>query len=152
MSTEPSQIIALDPFTVQIALKMPFAPFINALTGFEYSIVSPIAVQHFGDNFASNPVGTGPFKFVQWDRDEKIVLEANDTHWAGRPSLDRIIFRSIPDNSVRLMELQQGDLHVMEFPNPDEIPLIRGDAQLALLMQSSLNVGYLAMNMDKLTL
>ena len=144
-----SQIIALDPFTVQIALKMPFAPFINALTGFEYSIVSPMAVQHFGDNFASNPVGTGPFKFVQWDRDDKIVLEANDTHWAGRPSLDRIIFRSIPDNSVRLMELQQGDLHVMEFPNPDEIPLIRGDAQLELLMQSSLNVGYLAMNMDK---
>ena len=47
------------------------------------------------------------------------------------------------------MELQQGDLHVMEFPNPDEIPLIRGDAQLELLMQSSLNVGYLAMNMDK---
>ena len=144
-----SQIIALDPFTVQIALKMPFAPFINALTGFEYSIVSPIAVQHFGDNFASNPVGTGPFKFVQWDRDDKIVLEANDTHWAGRPSLDRLIFRSIRDNSVRLMELQQGDLHVMEFPNPDEIPFIRGDAQLEILMQSSLNVGYLAMNMDK---
>ena len=144
-----SQIIALDPFTAQISLKMPFAPFINALTGFEYSIVSPMAVQHFGDNFASNPVGTGPFKFVRWDRDDKIVLEANDTHWAGRPSLDRIIFRSIPDNSVRLMELQQGDLHVMEFPNPDEIPLIRGDAQLELLMQSSLNVGYLAMNMDK---
>ena len=47
------------------------------------------------------------------------------------------------------MELQQGNLHAMEFPNPDEIPIIRGDAQLELLMQSSLNIGYLAMNMDK---
>ena len=47
------------------------------------------------------------------------------------------------------MEMQQGRLHAMEFPNPDEIPLIRGDAQLELLMRSSLNVGYLAMNMEK---
>ena len=144
-----SQIIALDPFTVQIALKTPFAPFISMVAGTSFSIVSPTAVQHFGGNFAENPVGTGPFKFVQWDRDDKIVLEANDTHWAGRPSLGRIIFRSIPDNSVRLMELQQGRLHAMEFPNPDEIPSIRGDAQLELLTQSALNVGYLAMNMDK---
>ena len=144
-----SQILAIDSLTVQIILKIPFAPFINALTSFEYSIVSPAAVQHFRANFADNPVGTGPFKFVRWERGDKIVLEANDTHWAGRPSLDQIIFRSIPDNSVRLMELQQGNLHAMEFPNPDELSIIRGDAQLELLMQPSLNVGYLAMNMEK---
>jgi peptide/nickel transport system substrate-binding protein len=144
-----NQIIALDPFTVQIALKMPFAPFINALTGFEYSIVSPIAVQHFGDNFASNPVGTGPFKFVRWDKRDKIVLTANDMHWAGEPALDGLIFRTIPDNSVRFMELQQGNIHAMEFPNPDDIPLIQGDARLELIMQPSLNVGFIAMNMDK---
>ena len=64
-------------------------------------------------------------------------------------SFDRIIFRSIPDNSVRLMEPQQGRLHAMEFPNPDEIPIIRSDGRLELLMQPSLNVGYVAMNMDK---
>lgn len=144
-----SQILALDSLTVQIILRIPFAPFINALTSFEYSIVSPAAVQHFRTNFADNPVGTGPFKFVRWERGDRIVLEANDTHWAGRPSLDQIIFRSIPDNSVRLMELQQGNLHAMEFPNPDELSIIRGDAQLELLMQPSLNVGYLAMNMEK---
>ena len=83
-----SQITALDPFTVQIVLKMPFAPFISTVAGTAFSIVSPMAVRHFGESFTSNPVGTGPFKFVQWDRDDKIVLEANDTHWAGRPSLD----------------------------------------------------------------
>ena len=144
-----NQITALDPFTVQITLKMPFAPFINTLTGFSYSIVSPAAVQHLGVNFANHPVGTGPFKFVRWDRGDKIVLEANDAHWTGSPSLNRIIFRSIPDNSVRLMELQQGRLHAMEFPNPDDLPIIRGDGGLELLMQPSLNVGYVAMNMDK---
>ena len=63
--------------------------------------------------------------------------------------LDCIIFRSIPDNAMRLTELQEGTLHAMEFPNPDEIPLIQGDPQLEILMQPSLNTGYLAMNMEK---
>ena len=140
-----SQIIALDPFTVQIQLKTPYAPFISTLAGTSFSIVSPVAVRTLGEN----PIGTGPFKFVQWDRDDQIVLSANDTHWAGKPSLNRLIFRSIPDNAMRLAELQAGNLHVMEFPNPDEIPLIQGDPQLALLMQPSLNTGYVAMNMEK---
>ena len=140
-----SQIIALDPFTVQIQLKTPYAPFISTLAGTSFSIVSPVAVRTLGEN----PIGTGPFKFVQWDRDDQIVLSANDTHWAGKPSLNRLIFRSIPDNAMRLAELQASNLHVMEFPNPDEIPLIQGDPQLALLMQPSLNIGYVAMNMEK---
>ena len=67
-----SQITALDPFTVQIVLKTPFAPFISTVAGTTFSIISPMAVQHFGDNFANNPVGTGPFKFVRWDRDDKM--------------------------------------------------------------------------------
>ena len=140
-----SQIVALDPFTVQIQLKTPYAPFISTLAGTSFSIVSPVAVQTLGEN----PIGTGPFKFVRWDRDDKIVLSANDTYWAGKPALDRLIFRSIPDNAMRLTELQAGNLHIMEFPNPDEIPLIQGDPQLEILMQPSLNTGYLAMNMEK---
>ena len=144
-----AQITALDPFTVQIQLKTPYAPFISTLAGTSFSIVSPTAAQSFGEDFGNNPVGTGPFKFVQWDRNDKIVLAANNQHWAGRPALDRLIFRSIPDNAVRLVELQNGNLHAMEFPNPDEIPLIQGDPQLEVLMRPSLNIGYLAMNMEK---
>lgn len=134
---------------MQIQLKTPYAPFISTLASTSFSIVSPAATQSFGVDFGNNPVGTGPFKFVQWDRNDKIVLEANETHWAGSPTFDRLIFRSIPDNAVRLMGLQEGNLHVMEFPDPDEIPLIQGDPQFEVLMQLSLNVGYLAMNMEK---
>ncbi len=143
------QITAIDPWTVQIRLKTPYAPFISTLAGTSFSIVSPAAAQRFGASFGDNPVGTGPFKFVQWDRNDKVVLEANDQHWAGRPALDRLIFRSIPDNAVRLVELQKGNLHAMEFPNPDEIPLIQGDPEFEILMQPSLNIGYLALNIEK---
>ena len=144
-----TQVIALDAFTVQITLETPYAPFISALTRTNFAMVSPTAIEHFGENFGTNPVGTGPFKFLQWDKDDKIVLTANDAHWTGKPALDRLIFRSIPDNGERLMALQQGDLHVMEFPNPEDIPLIQSDAQLELARQPGLNVGYLAMNMEK---
>ena len=143
------RIDALDAFTVQFQIKTPYAPFISALAKTAFSIVSPTAVAKFGDDFDNNPVGTGPFKFVQWDKHDKIVLTANDMHWAGKPALDGLIFRSIPDNSVRLMELQQGNIHTMEFPNPDDIPLIQDDPRLELLMQPSLNVGFIAMNMEK---
>ena len=143
------QITALDDFTVQIHLKTPYAPFLSTMASSENAIVSPIAVAHFGESFGNNPVGTGPFKFVQWDRNDQIVLTANNTHWAGKPEIDRLIFRSIPDNSERYMELQEGDIHIMEFPNADDLATIRGDTRLELLMQPSLNVGYLAMNMEK---
>ncbi len=144
-----SHIIAIDEFTLEIQLFAPYAPFLASIASTENSIVSQAAVMHYGSDFENNPVGTGPFKFVQWDRNDQIVLQASETHWAGKPAIDRFVFRSIPDNLERYMELQAGNLHVMEFPNPDVLSEIRSDPMLDLLMQPSLNVGYLAMNMEK---
>lgn len=141
--------VALDTFTVQFQLKMAYAPFISTLAEPVFSIVSPTAVAKSGADYDNNPVGTGPFKFVQWDKHDKIVLTANDIHWAGKPALDGLIFRTIPDNSVRLMELQQGNIHVMEFPNPDDLSLIQGNPRYDIIMRPSLSVGFLAMNIDK---
>jgi peptide/nickel transport system substrate-binding protein len=143
------KITAVDEFTVQIHLKTAYAPFIYTIAITSFSIVSPTAVKEFGDEYSNNPVGTGPFKFVQWDRGDKIVLAANEDYWGGRPKLDRVIFRSIPDNAVRLIELQRGGLHAMEFPNPDDLQQIQDDETLELLSQPGTNIGYLAMNMDK---
>ncbi len=143
------KIIAVDEFTVQFRLKTVYAPFIYTIAIAPFSIVSPTAVQKWGDAYSNNPVGTGPFKFVQWDRKDKVVLEANDDYWGGRPVLDRVIFRYIPDNSVRLVKLQQGSLHAMEYPNPDDLQQILDDETLELLSQPGMNIGYLAMNMDK---
>ena len=143
------RIVALDAFTVQFQLKTPYAPFISTVAETRFSIVSPTAVRKFGADFGNHPVGTSPFKFMRWDKHDKIVLTANNAHWAGKPALDGLIFRTIPDNSVRLTELQQGNIHVMEFPNPEDIPLIQGDARFELVRQPSLNVGFIAMNMDK---
>ena len=144
-----SSIDVLNAYTVQINLKVPYAPFLTFIASTENSIVSPAAAAKYGESLSENPVGTGPFKFVRWDREDQIVLSAYDEHWAGKPAIDRLIFRSIPDNSERFMELQNGNLHAMEFPNPEDFAAIKTDSMLQLRMQPSLNVGYLAMNMEK---
>ena len=66
-----NQIIAIDPFTVKIQLKAPYAPFISTLAGTSFSIISPTAAQSSGENFGNVPIGTGPFKFMQWDKNDK---------------------------------------------------------------------------------
>ena len=143
------KITAPDAYTIQITLKRPYAPFIYTIAMTPFSIVSPTALQKWKEDFTNHPVGTGPFKFLRWDRGDKVVLEANKDYWGGRPPLDRIIFRSIPDNSVRLIELQNGSIHTMEFPNPADLPRIRKDSNLKVIEQPGMNVGYLAMNMEK---
>jgi ABC-type transport system substrate-binding protein len=143
------KITALDDYTVQITLKRPYAPFIYTIAMTPFSIVSPTAVKKWKEDFTNHPVGTGPFIFERWDHGDKVVLRANKDYWGGRPPVERIIFRSIPDNSVRLIELQNGSIHAMEFPNPDDLEQIRNDPTLEIIEQPGMNVGYLALNMEK---
>jgi peptide/nickel transport system substrate-binding protein len=149
MSDIVEKVEAIDEYTVKFTLKRAYAPFLNALALPPFSIVSPTALRKWGVEFSSHPVGTGPFKFLRWDRDDKIILEANDDYWGGRPKIDRLIFRSIPDNSVRLMELESGAIDAMDDPNPDDIPRIESNPNLVLLKRTGLNIVYLAMNTRK---
>ena len=62
-----------------------------------------------------------------------MVLQANQDYWAGRPKIDQLIFRSIPDNSVRSLRLQNGSVRTMEFPNPDDLVIIRSNPNLQVI-------------------
>jgi len=149
MSDIVSDVRAEGPWTVVIHLKRPNAPFLSNLAMNFCAIVSPTAIQKWKDDAPRHPVGTGPFQFVQWIKDDRIVLERNPTYWGETPALDRIIFRSIPESSVRLIELSQGSIDVMDNLVPDFITHIQSDPKLKLLSQAGMNVGYLAMNMDR---
>ncbi len=151
MNDTVGAIEATGEFTVVFKLKRVEAPFL-ANMGMDFaSIISPTAFMKNPKEFLRNPVGTGPFKFIKWVKDDKIVLEKNKDYWdkSGGPYLDKIVFRSIPENSVRFLELKTGNIHICQFPNPADIDLARKDPNLILPTQPGMNIGYLSFNHTK---
>jgi peptide/nickel transport system substrate-binding protein len=103
----------VDPFTVRVHTKKPWPIFVNAL-GFRQAAMYP-PKEYAGKDSAAiskNPVGTGPYKFVRWSKDEEIVLEAFPGHWRGAPPIKTAVFRPIPDDAVRVAALQNGEIDV----------------------------------------
>ncbi len=139
----------VDPSTVRFTLSAPYAPFITNMAMFSTAIVSPTAVKKYGKDFFKHPVGTGPFKFVEWVQKDHATYEANKAYWAGRPCVDRLIIRGIPDNTVRVLELEKGTVHVIDQVNPTDYDRIRTNPDLVLFTGPGLNVGYIAMNTEK---
>jgi peptide/nickel transport system substrate-binding protein len=135
-----------DASTVVITLTRAEAPFLSNLAMPFCSIVSPTAATKSGERFGHEPVGTGPFRFVQWDQEQRIVLEANDGYWGGRPKLDRVIFEVVKDKNVRALRFQQGEIHVIDDPGPTELQAVKTVRGVNILQAPGMNVGYLAMN------
>lgn len=85
-------------------------------------IVPPKYTEEVGQQgLSENPIGTGPYKFVSWSKDEQVVLEANEDYWGGAPEIKKVIFRSIPETSTRVSALITGEIDIAVGVTPDEI-------------------------------
>ncbi|WP_091763601.1 ABC transporter substrate-binding protein [Blastococcus aurantiacus] len=112
---EVQSVDVVDDLTVTYTLKAPNAAFPDLLTDPAGWPFSPTAAAAAGADAGSEPVGTGPFKFVSWQRDSQLVVEKNEDYWQpGLPHLDKITFRPIPDEDTRLSSLQSGDIDAMQ--------------------------------------
>lgn len=144
-----AKVEAVDPRTVRFQLKEPSAVFLNNLAMFPASIVSPAAVKSLGKRFATEPVGSGPFKFGRWRRDQQIVLDAFASYWDGAPALQRVVFVPIADAATRVQQLKQSGVHIAEDLPPAELDALQGQAGIATQSQVGLNVGYLTLQVEK---
>jgi ABC-type transport system substrate-binding protein len=142
-------VVKVDDLTVRITLKKPEAPFIANLAMNFAAIVSPTAATAAGADFTNKPVGTGPFKFVSWVKDDNIVLERFTGYWGQKAYLDRVIFKVVPDATARYLALKAGEVDMIDFPNPADLAAIESDPNLKAVSQAGLNVGYLALNTQK---
>ncbi len=144
----------LDEYTLKIVLNAPEAPFLSNLA-MQYAGVQSkeyaIAMLKAGtpEKIDQEPLGTGAFILVQYQKDAIIRYKANPQYWAGKAKIDDLIFSITPDASVRWAKLQKGECHVMPYPNPADLPAIRKDPNVVVLEQPGLNVGYLAYNTTK---
>ncbi|ARF16913.1 ABC transporter substrate-binding protein [Sporosarcina ureae] len=136
--------------TVIITLKRPQAPFLKNLAMSMFAISSPEAFEKGDDEYERNPVGTGPFKFVEWKPNETITIEKNEEYWQeGLPKLDRVIFQAIPDNSARLNALLSGEIDLADGINPADGVKIEDHDALQLFERPSMNVGYLGLTVTR---
>jgi peptide/nickel transport system substrate-binding protein len=135
--------------TVQFVLKEPRASFLTVLAAAPASIVSPTAVRKHGADYALTPVGTGPFRYVSWDRGQRVVLEKNPAYWKFPVKLDRVIYRPIVEDQARLTELLTGSLDLIVGVPPDFVSQLEGNAKLGLLKQTGAHVWYLGINNQK---
>jgi peptide/nickel transport system substrate-binding protein len=128
----------IDPYTVRINLKEPAAMIMTLLTSTGGFMVSPKAMQTYGDDYSLHPVGTGPFKFVEWVPGDHVLVKRNEEYWGKDkdgnqlPYLDEILVRIITDDSVRLVEVQTGRIHIMQSVPAESIGIVKGDPSLAL--------------------
>lgn len=141
------EIKAIDEYTVEFTLAQPQATFLSNLGMHAFGIISPEALKKYGEKINTNPVGTGPFKFVSWDPNDMISITKNDDYWvAGLPKLNNIIYKVIPDNSARLTALKNGELDIMVSLNPSDLGSVESDSKLKVHLRPPLNVGYLSIN------
>jgi len=144
------EVKAIDPYTVEFTLNRPQAPFLANIAMKPFGIASPAAIEKYGDKFGENPVGTGPFKFVSWSRNDKIVLEKNEDFWLeGYPKVDQVIYQVIPDNSSRLNALVTGEIDIADGLNPSDLQQIEANKDLQVFKRPSMNVGYLGLTQQK---
>ena len=105
----------IDPKTVRVVLSQPYAPLIAVLSDRAGMMGSPKAIERLGKDFATAPVCAGPFRFVERVPQDRMVLDRFPGYWnADAIHLDRIVFRPIADSTVRLVNLQTGQLDMLE--------------------------------------
>ena len=144
----------VDDYTVKVTLNAPEAPFLSDLA-MEYAGVQSKeyadAMLKAGtpEKVDQEPIGSGPFHLVQYQKDAIIRYKAFPQFWGGKAAIDDLIFSITPDASVRWAKVQKGECHVMPYPNPADLEAMRKDPNVTVLDQPGLNFGYLAYNTTK---
>lgn len=144
------EVTAINSYKVEIKLTEEVAPFISYLAVPMFGIASPQAIKENPEKFYENPVGTGPFTFDSWSRNDKIVLKKNENyHVEGQPYLDEMIFTVVPDNGARVNALQTGEVDMIDGMNPEDADMVESHDGLNIVKRPSFTNGYMMFNTEK---
>ena len=143
-----ARVEVVDDYTAKITLKTAFSPFIAQLAHPSTVMISPAALAKWGNkDIAFHPVGTGPFKFVEWKATDYLKVEKFDGYWRkGYPKVDTITWKPVVDNNSRAALMQTGEAH-FTFPVPYEVAdVLKQKADLDVVAAPSIVLRYLSMN------
>ena len=144
-----AKVEAVGPLDVRFTLRRKFSPLLSNLAIPPGYVISMEALKKFGSKINENPVGTGPFKFAEWKKDDHITVENFEGYWGQRAKLQRVIFQPVPEASVRILKIQRGEADVAWPFDPKDAPSVKGKADTDVLEQAGLNVNMAEFNLKK---
>jgi len=147
---EVEEIEIVDDYNLRLILDEPFAPLLANLSHDFVAMVSPEAVEEYGEDIGTNPVGTGPFEFVEWTRGEEVIMERFDDYWGENARVDRVTFSIVPEDSTRVVQVETGEAHAGMFIPPREMQRIEEDVDdVNVVEETSLRTIYIGFNHTK---
>jgi peptide/nickel transport system substrate-binding protein len=142
------RVETVDEMTLVFHLSRPNAGLLTAMASFPAWLVSPGGFEQHGQQMPFNPVGTGPYRFLEWRPNEAVILERNPDYWgATKAGFERLVMRSIPLNTSRLSELMAGHIHGLDGIQPSELSDLESDERFEIQHAPGMNVGYLAFSL-----
>lgn len=147
--SEVKGVDIVDKYSVKVTTKVAFAPFMFTLAHAGTSIVSKKYATS-ADNW-KNPVGSGPYSFVEWTSGDKAVLKKNPAYFdkAGMGQAERIVFRVIPEAASRTIALETGEVDVIAALDPNDVPKVEVNKNLKVFRKASTDIQYIGMNAEK---
>jgi peptide/nickel transport system substrate-binding protein len=138
-----------DAYTVVFRLAKPFSPLLAALAS-GWGAILPKSLIDAGHDFSSKPVGTGPFVFKEWVRDNRIVLARNPDYWMrGLPKLDSLIFQIIPERAVQVQGLASGQIDGSDIIDQEDVPMLESSGRVNIDRPLTAQIFVLAMNCSR---
>ncbi len=141
----------VDDYTVKFVLWKPDVAFMQKVAFTAFGLHSPASYEKYGGggDLLRNPVGTGPYKFVEWVPDQTITIERNEDYWGSAAKTGTVVFRVMAEPSARALELQTGTVDGIDNIAPDDFAPLEADPNLTVYARPKFNIGRLDMNRDK---
>lgn len=147
IDAENSQVV--DDYTIIIATHEPFAPLIGYLPYIGAVVVSEKEFTENPEKAALNPVGTGPFKFVEWKKNDRCTYVRNEDYWGEKPAYKNLVIRTIVEANSRVIELESGNVDIIFDMPPNDVARLEGSPDVKVVKRLSTTVEFLGMNVTK---
>lgn len=141
-----AKVEAVDDYTLKITLKKRSTPFLRSMAmSFAAPMVSPSALKAQNNDVSFKPVGTGPYKFVAWDKGQQIILTTFEDYWGAKPKVENVIFKTMKETGARVVALNNGEADIITGIDANVIKQIK-DAGNKVFEAPSMSTFYMLFN------
>jgi ABC-type transport system substrate-binding protein len=143
-----TDIKAIDDTTIAFSTAKPYAPTLHYLAQEAGGIASPAAIAKYGDDYQHHPVGTGPYKVDAFTPGRSVTCSRFDGFWGGKPALDSVEFRSVPEAQTRLSLLETGEVDIIGDISPTDVERVSKGANTTLLRSPGVRPFWIEFNLN----